>query len=101
MVGTRGQLSPVTHLGFIALGGGLGLDAEVPAVCSCVLPSCGSVLSSCGSVLPSCGPVPVLHPGIPAGSRRVLLSKHGSPRLLVPPSAGDLSQLMLLNYRVV
>lgn len=82
-----GPAEPCTHLGFIALWGGLGLDAEVPAVCSCVLPSCG--------------PVPVLHPGIPAGSRRVLLSKHGSPRLLVPPSAGDLSQLMLLNYRVV
>lgn len=48
------------------------------------------------------GPVPVLPLGIPvspAGPERVLLSSPCSPPLLVPPSTGDWSQLMLLNYR--
>ena len=36
---------------------------------------------------------------MPAVAEWVLLSSHCLPRLLVPPSAGDLSQLMLLNYK--
>lgn len=61
------------------------------------LPSSGKV-----SPVPSCAPIPVLAlsaPAVAAVAGRVLLSSRCLPRLLVPLSTGDLSQLMLLNYK--
>lgn len=47
------------------------------------------------SLVPRCGSVPVLPLGIPvkpAVAERALLSRHCSPRLPLPASAGDLSK---------
>lgn len=43
--------------------------------------------------------LPLSIPVMPAVTERVLLSSRRSPRLLVPLSTGDLSKLMLLNYK--